>query len=599
MSNYSFYGGRKGESFVIVARFDSIADMVAVFEKGNGDLTVNYGEYVIIDTENKNDPDNGKIFKRGINYNEDLGGAQYVGQVCGPAGLAPMLELTTYEEAKAKQAEEGYGYRKSFGAYDTNNCLVPGKYEEMVGDDDEYQEPHQETKYNDEIKWYVTSIRDEFNRDTTAYLGFIFPYTVIDFESETVDPYYHRDSEDAGFTNTKLVDRMDDMTHPYWEKWHISVPKGIKGDTFKNFRVVQPSEEDNVQKYDGQEEDRKNKNCLDPFMQTTRQILVYDYYHYDKDKGGEPVSLYLGDYNMIDGIVFDEDGSFTVHYSHDDDLYLEKWVKWIDHVQVNPETGLFEVFFNYETDPRTEKPTKYEMYLDWVKKVEFSDDGTVTLTYTHRTDGSPNPDEYKNLIKWINSVTLDPNNGDFDVVFNYGDGDPENDTHVHADLTWVKDVSANDEGTVTFTYTDQPDKVYTNLIKWIKEVTLNTDNGDFDIVFNYGDGDEGHNTHYHADLTWVRNVTVDDDGTITFYYTDKDNLVYKNILKWIDHVTLDPETGHFTIVYNYGEDEEGNPTQYDLDLTWVKEVQLAEDGTVTVTRTTDTYDLDQKIKWII
>jgi hypothetical protein len=27
-------------------------------------------------------------------------------------------------------------------------------------------------------------------------------------------------------------------THPYYNKWHLNIPKGVKGDTFKNLKVT-------------------------------------------------------------------------------------------------------------------------------------------------------------------------------------------------------------------------------------------------------------------------------------------------------------------------------------------------------------------------
>jgi hypothetical protein len=69
MSNGSFYGGRKGKSFIIIKSYPDIASMVLDFSKGGGFTEVNYDEYVIINTLNKNHPDNGKIFRRGYDYN--------------------------------------------------------------------------------------------------------------------------------------------------------------------------------------------------------------------------------------------------------------------------------------------------------------------------------------------------------------------------------------------------------------------------------------------------------------------------------------------------------------------------------------------------
>jgi len=73
---YSFYGGRPGNSFVIVTTYESVDDMIKNFEKGPEYTAVHYNEYVLINTPNKNDRDNGKIFRRGYDYKNKMGGAE-------------------------------------------------------------------------------------------------------------------------------------------------------------------------------------------------------------------------------------------------------------------------------------------------------------------------------------------------------------------------------------------------------------------------------------------------------------------------------------------------------------------------------------------
>ena len=65
---WSFYGGNPGVSFIIVKSYLSIEAMKNDFRQGPLFSEVTFGEYVLINTENKNDPDNGKIFRRGLNY---------------------------------------------------------------------------------------------------------------------------------------------------------------------------------------------------------------------------------------------------------------------------------------------------------------------------------------------------------------------------------------------------------------------------------------------------------------------------------------------------------------------------------------------------
>jgi len=94
---YSFYGGRPGAAFVIVKTFPSIADMIAAFQQGSNYIDVHYDEYVLINTQDRNDKDNGKLYRRGYDFSNTMGGAEYIGRIVGPAGPAPNLIPTAYQ----------------------------------------------------------------------------------------------------------------------------------------------------------------------------------------------------------------------------------------------------------------------------------------------------------------------------------------------------------------------------------------------------------------------------------------------------------------------------------------------------------------------
>ena len=85
MSTFSFYGGKAGQSFDIEKSYLTKAEMITDFQQGSI-CTVSFGGYVIIDTSNKSDSDNGKLYKRGFNYSAADGGAEYVTQIVGPKG---------------------------------------------------------------------------------------------------------------------------------------------------------------------------------------------------------------------------------------------------------------------------------------------------------------------------------------------------------------------------------------------------------------------------------------------------------------------------------------------------------------------------------
>lgn len=96
----SFYGGRQGRTYNIVARFPSISAMTSAFAQSTY-TAVNFGQYVMIDTINKSNgenPDwtsfeNGAIYRRGFDITAEAtdpitdpgNGAIYVGQI--PSGV--------------------------------------------------------------------------------------------------------------------------------------------------------------------------------------------------------------------------------------------------------------------------------------------------------------------------------------------------------------------------------------------------------------------------------------------------------------------------------------------------------------------------------
>lgn len=287
----SFYGGRRGASFILSGKFNSYQEMVDSFKQGNLYSVISYDEYVIIEST---DADNGKIYRRGQDYNNDLGGAIYVGRISGPIGLpglAPLVTLDTYENVEAR-AEE-----KTEGAYTlNNNDLLPGKYEE-----------NGEDKFNDTIKWIACSFTSHDQSQSFAYIGFTFPYTVIDFEAEKVSPYY------AG----NLVERIDDNTHPFYQKMKLLFPQGKQGDSIRNIRVGLASEI--TQEYEGKQDDIDNG----------RYVFMCDYYDYTTLEDGEKSVLYLGDYNVITNLSVSAEGTLTIEYSHNDKSQWEKRLKWI------------------------------------------------------------------------------------------------------------------------------------------------------------------------------------------------------------------------------------------------------------------------------
>lgn len=217
MAYNSFYGGRQGAPFIIVKSFSTIEEMVENFKKGIEYNIVNFDEYVVIDTVNKSDLNNGKIYRRGKDFTNELGGAIYIGQVAGAPGAAPHLELTTIQDIKETTEGQEDAYRKGEGSYSpVDENLIPGKYEE-----------NGEIKFNDEIQWAYCSIVDENGVSGTAQIGFTFPYLVVDYTADLVESDYAE----------PLFERTDDASHPFYQSWHLHIPRGEKGTSIQNLEI--------------------------------------------------------------------------------------------------------------------------------------------------------------------------------------------------------------------------------------------------------------------------------------------------------------------------------------------------------------------------
>lgn len=430
----SFYGGKAGTPFVIAKSYNSVNAMIADFAKGPALTAVQYGEHVIINTEDKNNSNNGALYRRGYDYNNSMGGAIYVGTIVGPSGKAPMFELTTIENIKEITFKDSDEVRQGEGAWNiSNKSLVPGKAD---------------SEFNDDIAWSYITIRDQHGTDTTAWVGIKIPYHVIEMDAQSVSAYYNRDNETADFKNTNLVERDDDQAHPFYSHWSVRIPKGIKGDALKNFRVVEAS--DAIQDYEGKTDDINNH----------RKILVYDYYCYDTKENGEPKTLYLGDFNMIDTIDLADDGTFTITYTHDNTVTYTKKIKWITSTTLNSTTGVFHIDYN--------DGTNYETTLKWINGISLADNGTITFTYT-----TGDSEALENKIKWITTTELETNGT---LTINYNDGTKE---VFDKKIQWITNITLTDEGILTINYNnDTP--AFTKSLIWPVRIEFDSKDNEAD-----------------------------------------------------------------------------------------------------------------------
>lgn len=592
----SLYGGHQGVSFIIKDSFESIEEAVAACKLGPQYTRCWYGENIIISTPNLNDEDNGKVFNRGLDYTNDMGGLVFIAQIVGPAGGTPIFEMGTLQETKYKSTMpiEDTDYRKYPIGYETNDdgeiigyelntsanepiatfpfsqahhtSLVPGKTAEGT--------------YNDEILWTWVNVRKaNQTADSMFYVGFQIPYLVIEYLSHMVSPY---DTSGNLSKNPTTATRVDDASHPFYSSWDIGIPKGIKGDTMRALRVITPTaaNRNNIYApsaitvnsatgavtignagYDGLDDDITN----------ARKILVYDFYYFDSQLNPDPVLIYLGDFNKIDNISLADDGTLTIDYSHDDNTVFSRKIKWITDTVLSPDSGVFTVTYN-NGDPA------FTTTLDWIKQINLDSDGTIHFIHT-----KDNRDEsYTNKIKWVTSVDLNTSNGTFTMNFNYG-------SPLVRILDYVDSVLFNEEnGEITVHHVNSGNQVMSSKMKLITSAEASTDGV---VTFHTNTGESFNITKVGSDdnfqIRTVENVRLNtrlaDDKHIQIKYNNANE--YVNIgdpINYIQDMVVRDSDFHLLVLYNdpehrstgAGLDDEGVDSEGN---TWVNNV-VGSDG---------------------
>ena len=359
----SFYGGRRGASVVIVKSYDSVAEMQAEFD--SVECTVDYDSYVVVNT-------NVDGIESSVLYRRTLDGPVKVGTLGSSSGggggtsSGGILDLVLTTPGSVPTPIDGQGeYSK------TNKSLVPGYYTDEEGN----------PVYNDSIKWVYTNVISEDGTSSKTYVGFTFPYSIVDFEASLVD----KNDE-----NNPVIKRIDDGAHPFYNKWALKIPRGQKGNSFKNLRVVSASQID-IYFPDG---------FADGFIlqddNPDSQHLIYDYQNEDS---GELETYYLGKYSIINNVLFSDDGTLSFVFNGNKTVSYTKKVKWISSVNLSEDGTLT---FEYNNG---EAPTVYEKAIKTIKDISLLDDGTFTII-----DNQGN--EFKKELIWPTSIMLESTSED-------------------------------------------------------------------------------------------------------------------------------------------------------------------------------------------
>ena len=296
MEYSSFYGGRRGASFVIKKSYPSIEAMISDFQTLS--CQVNFEQYVLINTQNKNHPDNGKLFRRGLDVNssrtilrnnisEQEGGyvaeeitaygAQYIGSIVGPSGKAPLLAVKDYDDIttdvvgglvnkgvlngiRAAEipsrivtiAEDVYD---SLSIIEQNNLangiiptsvvlssdtfanyeILPGRYYLTIRILGRTEPIFDNTiVYNDDIQYVSACFRDENEDETVAYIGFKFPYHMVTAKTQSVSTYGN-DSSQVVLTEEQQALMKSGVNYSYYNDTSDIIENPAPDNTYHAF----------------------------------------------------------------------------------------------------------------------------------------------------------------------------------------------------------------------------------------------------------------------------------------------------------------------------------------------------------------------------
>ena len=432
--------------------------MVQCFgQGGNSTDIVNYGEYVIIDTPDKRNPENGKVFRRGMNYQYDpisnpLAGAIYIGQIVGPQGEAPELNIDHYMTI----IESGIPYETN--EYDSvNEDLIQGSYIDVETS---------ERKFNDKIKWVYANIRDEFGNTIGCRLGFQLPTLTLDFVGGAMEPY---DAEGRAISNYTdlIVEDTDDpngyidgkWVHPFYQKWKVTIPKGIHGIDSVDLEIVhtKTKPKDYMVGYAGTPV-YEDSDCTISYMVGGSPLILTTSVDVLKEEEGVQ-------YTPTAALIYDPSTVSCAIKYNDQTLYVKKSDCYMDVLRYK------EVSYNDYQEGRI--TYHYVCTYDNINAVDVTSDGSIVISMS----GKEAPQTIEKAIDWIKSVKLD-DRGNFDVVFNndsldFEGFDPVNKRY-HTVLNWVYDIQIDNDGTIRFYYTAAPDTPRIAKLKFIANVKIET-----------------------------------------------------------------------------------------------------------------------------
>lgn len=369
----SFYGGRPGTSFIIVKSFPSIKAMKDSFSQGMNYNEVYFDEYVIINNPN-NASQNGKVFRRGYDFSNNMGGAEQICQIQGPAGPPLTVELLPYEGINLNQIESPvYGNQSG----DVDVLIEPYNGKQAIEYIPGKEVKNNQTIYNDNIYFRYYQVEDSEHNQSLLKIGFKIPYPVFDFSVNRVGP-----------TEQFSIQRTDNKEHNFYSKWQLNIPFSAKGDSITKIEIVKlsnsidnPINNENID-YSWYSGSDSNKKASD--MEAERPIIVATIENYDENNNPTQTQYYVADFDLIQNIDINDNGYFIFTINGKEISSTNTILPVLNNITLSDNGQLSMEWYN--ADGSKPKNITLDNEIKWVKKISVEDGNFYTTWNTQNKE---------------------------------------------------------------------------------------------------------------------------------------------------------------------------------------------------------------------
>ena len=558
----SFYGGREGHSFIITRTFESVKEMVEKFKMGSAYTEVHFDEYVLINSPNKANPENGQIFRRGYDYDgtrkiktynkavKDLslgtftveeiesGGAIYIGTIVGPAGRAPVFNFTSKEMVKQL---ENYA-RLHINSLDDNS--KPGSLDEAKELFD---------------KLFANGVPADVNKNAilngatpTATYHYL-EFTMYDSGNQEVKYYFYNDNisyptEDS--IGWYLIDTKITVLDSEYTVNNKHLVPGVVFSGYETGADGQKHKKVDTSKYTNGYNDTLQWSSCSIRTENNEDTIAYVGFRI-------PYPVFEYEAKSVDAYY---DRSDTITISNPTDSQKTNNFNNLNLAEEVSTGHPFHVKWNFKIPKGIKGDSiKNVRVIEATSNVVVFDLSNGELQYN--TNGSIKTKAY-------DGRDDDVTNKRKIIVYDYYCYDrlPAGEHHLVylGDFNKIDDITFAQNGTVTVDYSHDNTLTKDKLLTWMTGFTLNESTGALEVTFN-----NDKIANISKSLQWVKDITLDSDGTLTTDYTNIDNRVENKKINWIQSCSFNNDTGALSITFN-----NDNNANISKTLNYIKKIEI-------------------------